>query len=207
MIRHATCVGFCLAIVLSAGVCFGQNNPEADVNAPLHYIKNGQAYNPALLVADVWHPGWQGWNNRYTSAQNRIANANVTSSFPYTDPDNDEVTAAMVNAYWDNYYAGYDRISGTTPARNCWGYAMPHSFWVNDDAVILQDEYDASNGMDADVIALTGHMIKIEDLHDLGCDEIRVVKTSEKNRDSGVYRLDSLGPMYQGTLSNGYARQ
>jgi hypothetical protein len=155
----------------------------------------------------------QGWNGKNTSAGSKIDHVIVTSNFPYTDSQNRQIVAADVDAFWDNYYAGYTRVSGTSAAKNCYGYATPHAFWINDlgITVILADEYQGDITKDAVVKKLTGHMIKIYPIwYCLLADHkeyTNVKKTSEKNRDSGVYEMEAVSHPYLGPVSGAYKRK
>ncbi|MBS3822179.1 MAG: hypothetical protein KGY81_10500 [Phycisphaerae bacterium] len=193
-----------LALLLASSIAHAAN--PTSVKTTLYYRIAGVNYSEPLLDADIYRTTDTPFDaGKVTSAGNKIEYVVVTYAFEYTDSGGRTVNTGHVDAFWDNYYAGYTKKSANTTAKNCYGYAMPHPFWVNDAAVILADEYTADNTLDADVKKIGDHMIKLDELVKPGA-KVCLKKKSEKNRDSGVYELDSVAPAYQGELTGAHKR-
>jgi hypothetical protein len=196
----------CFLLVGSGGISYGQNNPQQNVPGDLFYRINNQNFAEPLMLASYWNPAWQGWDGHSTSAGTKINHVHVTSTFPYTDSQNRQITAVEVDAFWDNKYAGYTKVSGTDPTQNCYGYATSHGIWINAVGPVLQDEYAADQTVKAVIqnIPAQDHMIKVFPIwYCLLADRkeyLNVSKTSEKNRDSGVYEKEPVGHPYLGPL-------
>jgi hypothetical protein len=205
----------CFLLLVISSISFGQNqNPQADVPGSLLYRIGNANFDEPLMKASWWHPTWNGWDNHSTSAATKIDHVHVTSAFPYTDSQNRQITAVEVEAYWDFKYAGYIQESDTSTSQNCYGYATDHGIWINDVAPVLQDEYVADATWKAVIqnIAADGHMIKVFPIwYCLLADRsehLKLRKTSEKNRDSGVYKKEALAHPYLGALpANTYKKK
>lgn len=117
----------------------------------------------------------------------------TTYALPKTGIDTDgnprTVTNAKIDAYWDNYYAGYARTAGSDHTCNCWGYAFGSNVWVNDPSFIYADDYQGATATKVgNLEALSGHVRKITKI----CDNVEaddyVAASEEKNRYSGLYK-------------------
>jgi hypothetical protein len=115
----------------------------------------------------------------------------------------------MVDDYWDNRYAGFDDLGGLDQSSNCYGYATGHNIWIDGIGIILNDEYTETNETDADIVKLSGHMLKITGYTSVACDVTHARTTHEKNRDSGIYKNQLLYEVWydtSGFINNAYNR-
>ncbi len=174
----------------------------------------------ALESVDVRYSGAQRFHTVYlasdpvnfndvtTSKGTEIDNSQTPHGFPFTTIRYNveiEVTAAMSDAYWDNYFTGGTRISGSTFAKNCFGYSFGMPFYVpTPQAVnaILADEFEAANyGEDTDpwsVFVKAEPAVSAIDYCDNSyggtCSTCYCTETREKMASSGVYKYEYLCP-------------
>lgn len=121
------------------------------------------------------------------------------------------ITEQMVQDFWDDEYEDYEREGGVDVTQNCHGYGLGYGTWIQGDSgplrgiqSIVGKCYDTvyADYPEATIVTSTqfggglawGHMIKIEDTALVsvphgGFAEM-VTETSEKYRDSPVYRYE-----------------
>lgn len=182
-------------LTVFATVAAALDNPIPDVPSTLNWRTGGYNYSDSLLIGDYYTTERTGWcATHYTHPDsNKYNHVHVTSTAPYySSMYQMTVTESMIDAYWDNYYAGYSDCGGYDPTSNCYGYATGHDTWIDGIGVILNDEYIATNTTDAEIVDLGGHMLKITGYFGGACDVTDACWTSEKNRDSGIYELSYL---------------
>jgi hypothetical protein len=166
------------------------------------------------------------FNNVTTSAGTPIDNsqpAAIGAIFPFNHalPNGQvvQVTVAKSDDAWDDHYVGGSRLSSSTFAKNCYGFAFDKSFWVptpNSKNAILADEwYPGDLGSDTIVPSLfdlnsLGHMVAVamfcltnECYGDI-CWGYMPCETREKNQSSGVYKYVYLCPIGSGSLGAFY---
>jgi hypothetical protein len=165
----------------------------------------------------LWKPQFNGWNNRNTSAGNKIDHVELGAQGAAGSIDYPlaGVTRDQANAYWDFYFGvtpggpalpaedwrqngTYVRTAAAYVEQNCYGYATDRHYWVNTDgwAAIAQDEWQVHQ-IDfcklACVIKLSieDHIVWFNDCCNNGCGPNGTAtpkETLEKFAASGVYK-------------------
>jgi hypothetical protein len=199
----------CISFVFTTGA-IAIENPISNQTSTLNWRENGVNYSEELLVGDYYNPYYTGWCNagHVTTSSNKYTHVHITSSFDYTY-GSVTITESMVDDYWDNRYAGFDDLGGLDQSSNCYGYATGHNIWIDGIGIILNDEYTETNETDADIVKLSGHMLKITGYTSVACDVTHARTTHEKNRDSGIYKNQLLYEVWydtSGFINNAYNR-
>ncbi|WP_437575876.1 DUF7689 domain-containing protein [Sorangium sp. So ce887] len=99
------------------------------------------------------------------------------------------ITLAKINAYWDNRYAGYERIAGADIRYNCIAYARGYTdAWIEPNiadarGVIATEDYELT----ADYTKASVEQGNFHDILIVEAAEGKILKTREKNAQSGIY--------------------
>jgi hypothetical protein len=199
------------------------DNP-ADVKLGYAWIDGGTGLVFANQQRDVtanaptgqWYPQLKTWNNRNTTAGNRIWNTDSTNvTFPFKDKGGNNVTADASDAYWDKFYmiqgmgttpkGTYQRVATSSFTQNCYGFATGkgYNIFFAGFAQIVQDEYTLYNQAFCSYPSIKGqppcilhlplidHCVALTSCCPNGCPitkktTIRV--TTEVNTSSGTYQ-------------------
>ena len=143
---------FVLAFLLPGSIAWGQNptlNPVIG-KIDVWFVRNGVECSVKVDVPGTWdpNPNIPNWNGKFTvngptgiitasgqMEKPRIGNVNTSLTFPITQ-NGWNITAAEVNASWDDYYCvglpgGAQRIGEPTWEYNCHGHSTDLGYWVN----------------------------------------------------------------------------
>ena len=171
-----------------------------------------------VTIKGYYDKNYVCWDSHYTSVGRKFNHMHAEDDFPFTvevdinGDGNDEevsVSASESDAYWDEYKYpesnGYIRISSATFSQNCHGHAQDKSYWIDENPIVIEDDYVQTTGPDGKFKydSVQDHSIKILEFSGVPYIIAHVMKTSEKNHHSGVYRKEYpfpgvvLTPMYK----------
>ncbi len=124
-------VGFFLLWPL-AEILMAQTNPCGRIDEQLEWMYQNNPYWENLIPVDLYDPDYSGYCS-HTAGNPAVGykHGHVVQGFPYMSSKGYNVTAAMVNAYWDWRKPAWTRIAGADEKFNCYAYATDRSdVWV-----------------------------------------------------------------------------
>jgi hypothetical protein len=157
-----------------------------------------------------WDPAADGWDDVYCTHGN---NVEFPHAFVQADWPRGGHTAEEAKRYFDvkwDAYRAEDSQGDATPAYNCWSYAFGRTdYWVDGDAEIYANDYEAADASNADVARFSGHSVKITGrILGGGQDPTwHIRRISQKDRGSAIfeYTWDINGPYWDQKLNPVYA--
>lgn len=223
MKRSSLCQFRSVCMLLVLGVVGGAHTPSAfgqatdnpqPVKLPVRWLDvdgKPQVSERMIEAKDGnghWAPQRNGWNDRNTSAGNKVENIAMKGiTFPFKDAKGREVTQKASNDFWDKAYLAKGQLDGGTYKRkegsnaefvmNSAGFSTGYGYWVQEPGlnVILQDEYEIFQDSYCKAGCIVRpvappHTIKIIECCPKGYpgEKDSVKKTEERNQLSGIYQ-------------------
>ena len=162
---------------------------------------------PATATNGAWLPPLTGWNNRNTSAGNKIENFEVGGEYDFTIAGGgDTVTADKSKYFWTAHLPGWTFKSAASLKTNCYAYCTGKDYWIQPAGfnVLMQDEYEVEEEfcMAGCIMKQSGdHCLKLEQCCSPVENLTTIKKMSQKINTSPVYEKTFSCP--QGHIENG----